>query len=221
MTLQPARAKSGTVRILLADRQPVVRFGVRQMLEGNPNLHVVGEAGSAEKLFHLVERTPAEVLLVDPDLSDMTGLAVLKGLAAAKSAVRIILFTAEANADFVREALQLGARGVLAKEAKPEVVIKSIECVAAGEYWVGRELVEGWIHAAHQPQERKFGLTLREVEVVRAVTGGSSNRDIARRFKISEVTVKRHLTNIFGKLKVANRLELALFALAHKLDRPS
>ena len=215
---QAARAREATIRVLLADRQPVVRFGLRQMLEANHGLHVVGEAGSAEKLFRLVAHTPADVLMVDPELTDMTGLQVLRGLANAPLTVRTILFTSDAAPDFVREALQLGARGVLPKESKPEVVIKSIRCVMAGEYWVGRELIEGWIHSAQQVKPRRFGLTEKELAVVRAVTAGASNRHIAERFKIKEVTVKRHLTTVFAKLKVANRLELALFALAHKLD---
>jgi DNA-binding NarL/FixJ family response regulator len=218
---QPARAKAATVRILLADRQPVVCFGVRQMLDGQHDLEVVGAATTAEKLFQLVARTAADVLLVDPELSDMSGLQVLRGLAATKSLVRTILFTSDAAPDFVREALQLGARGVLAKESKPDTVIKSVRCVAAGEYWVGRDLVEGWITSAQQVKPRKFGLTVRELAIVQQVTAGSSNRDMALHFKIREVTVKRHLTNIFAKLKVANRLELALFALAHKLDHSS
>jgi DNA-binding NarL/FixJ family response regulator len=122
-------------------------------------------------------------------------------------------------------ALQLGARGVVMKDAATEVLFKSIRCVMDGQYWVGREGVVNLVQtlrkmmAANNEQASKktFGLTKREFEIIGAIVGGYANKDIAREFKISEDTVKHHLTNIFDKVGVSSRLELALFAVNHKL----
>jgi DNA-binding NarL/FixJ family response regulator len=136
------------------------------------------------------------------------------------------VLTADAGDSDVVEALQLGARGVVLKHSPPEMVFKSIRSVAAGEYWVGRERVADLIEmmrkrqAASEVTERgpALGLTPRERQMVTAIVAGCSNGDIAQKFSISPKTVKHHLTNIFDKLGVSNRLELALFAVHRRFD---
>ncbi len=113
------------------------------------------------------------------------------------------------------QALEHGARGVLAKNSPKEVLFKSIRCVAAGEYWVGREQMANLFQYLRESKRRSAAepkLTWRESEVVSAILTGHSNKDIAHQYSISEETVKHHITNIFRKLKVCNRLELALYA---------
>jgi DNA-binding NarL/FixJ family response regulator len=214
-------SKSRTIRIVLACSHPVLRFGLKALLESHSDLRVVAEADSGSALLKLAPRAQGDVLLLDPHLRDVQPLDLLRNLFGAQLRTRTILFTSEADSAFVRQALQLGVRGVLPKEATLDVVVKSVRCVVDGEYWVVREIVEDWLQSQHQPQSRPFGLTERELDIVREVTFGATNRNIAGRFSIEEVTVKRHLTNIFAKLGVSNRLELALFALAHNLaSRP-
>jgi DNA-binding NarL/FixJ family response regulator len=153
----------------------------------------------------------------------MSGLVVLRELGEAIKRVRIILLTAAIDRADIVAALQLGAMGVVLKESAGEMLFKAIDAVIAGRYFVGRKSVADLATTlrelcAHQEPSRKlFGLTPRELEVIGAILAGYSNGDIATTFSISEKTVKHHLTNIFDKLGVSNRLELALFALHHNL----
>jgi len=102
---------------------------------------------------------------------------------------------------------------VVLKESPPELLLKSIKAIHAGEYWVGRDSLSTWARAT----QRDYGLTPRELEIVSEIRSGKSNKDIAHHFSISEDTVKRHLSNIFDKLGVSSRLELAMFATTHNL----
>ena len=127
------------------------------------------------------------------------------------------------------EALQLGARGVVLKDSATQLLLKAIHTVMSGEYWVGRESVSNLVQylrtlmqsSNDEARQRKFGLTPRELEIVSAVVAGYSNKEIAEYFKISEDTVKHHLSNIFDKLGVSTRLELALFAVNQALPLKS
>ena len=137
-----------------------------------------------------------------------------------------MLLTAAIDRADIVTALQLGARGIVLKESASDVLLKSIDAVVGGKYWVGRKPVADLnttlseIAAAFPaPTRKQFGLTPRELEIVGVILAGCSNNDIASKFKISEKTVKHHLTNIFDKLGVSNRMELALFALYHKLSK--
>ena len=137
------------------------------------------------------------------------------------------MVTAAIDRTEIITALQLGAQGIVLKETASEVLFKAIRAVMGGQYWVGRNRVTDLastlrdLAASHpQPSRKNFGLTPRELEIVAVILGGFSNGDIATRFSISEKTVKHHLTNIFDKLGVSNRLELALFALHHQLAVP-
>ena len=140
--------------------------------------------------------------------------------------IRTLILTAEVGDSDVTEALQLGARGVLMKHAATELLFKSIHMVMAGQYWVGRDSVADLIEMLRErravpvvmPSDPVFGLTPRELEMVSAVVAGCSNNDIADKLAISSKTVKHHLTNIFDKLGLSNRLELALFAVQHRFE---
>jgi DNA-binding NarL/FixJ family response regulator len=135
----------------------------------------------------------------------------------------MLLLTAEAGDADLFEALQLGAHGIVLKHSTPDLLFKSIRTVMAGQYWLGRECVAdliGKMRQAPDPlclpsQGPNFGLTARELDIVGAVVAGCSNADVAKQLSISAKTVKHHLTNIFDKLGVSNRVELALFAVQH------
>jgi DNA-binding NarL/FixJ family response regulator len=139
--------------------------------------------------------------------------------------VRVILLTAAAEREQIVEALQLGARGVVLKDCGTEILMRSIRSVLAGEYWVGREPVSNLMQylrglmdsSTKISRQKRFGLTPRELDIVSAVVAGFANKEIAEHFKISEDTVKHHLSNIFDKTGVSTRLELALFAVNQAL----
>jgi DNA-binding NarL/FixJ family response regulator len=215
--------RSQVVRILIADDHPIFRDGLRRLLESEPGFKVVAEACDGVEAVEFARRFKPEILLLDLAMPRRPGLEALRQLSADAAPVRVILLTAAAEREQIVEALQLGARGVVLKDCGTEIILESIRAVLNGEYWVGRETVSnlllylrGLMDSSRKRQKR-YGLTPRELEIISAVVAGYANRDIAEHFKISEDTVKHHLSNIFDKLGVSTRLELALFAVNQAL----
>jgi DNA-binding NarL/FixJ family response regulator len=211
-----------TIRIVIADDHPIFRDGLRRLLEAEPGLKVIGEASDGNDAVKLARQLKPDVMLLDLAMPRQPGLEALRDLSTGgANGVKVILLTAAAEKHQIVEALQLGARGVVLKDSATQLLLKSIHTVMAGEYWVGREAVSNLVQylrmqmqaSNEESRQKKFGLTPRELEIVSAVVAGYSNREIAEYFKISEDTVKHHLSNIFDKLGVSTRLELALFAV--------
>lgn len=218
--------RSQPIRIVIADDHPIFRDGLRRLLEAEPDLKVVGEASDGAEAVQLTRQFKPDILLLDLAMPRHPGLEALRDLSTGGSnSVRVILLTAAAEKNQIVEALQLGARGVVLKDSATQLLLKSIYTVMAGEYWVGRESVSNLVQylrtlvqsSGEDARQKKFGLTPRELEIVSAVVAGYSNKEIAEYFKISEDTVKHHLSNIFDKLGVSTRLELALFAVNQSL----
>src|SRR5579864_6577517 len=216
--------KPQTVRIVIADDHPIFRDGLRRLLEAEPDLKVLGEASDGAEAVKLARQLKPDILLLDLAMPKHPGLEALRELSVGTpgaNPVRVILLTAAAEKGQIVEALQLGARGVVLKDSATQLLLKAIHTVMAGEYWVGRESVSNLVQylrtlvqsSGEEARQKKFGLTPRELEIVSAVVAGYSNKEIAEYFKISEDTVKHHLSNIFDKLGVSTRLELALFAV--------
>lgn len=217
--------KNGTISILIADDHPIFRHGLRTLLEAEPGFCVVGEAADGLEAVEKTGSLKPDILLLDLAMPRLPGLEALRRLAEQSAQVRIIVLTANIETPQIIEALQLGARGLVLKHAACELLMRCIRTVMAGQYWVAREEVASLVEAlrrflpaaAQAGPRRSFGLTPRETEVVSAIVSGQTNREIAHTLDISEETVKRHLTNIFDKVGVSTRLELALFALDHGL----
>jgi len=214
--------RSHPIRIVIADDHPIFRDGLRRLLEAESDMKVVGEACDGREAVKLATEIKPDILLLDLAMPHHTGLDALRDLnTSGAGAVRIILLTAAVEKKQMVEALQLGARGVVLKDSATQLLLKSIHAVMAGEYWVGRDSVSNLVQylrnlmqsTNEESKQKKFGLTPRELEIVSAVVAGYANREIAEYFKISEDTVKHHLSNIFDKLGVSTRLELALFAV--------
>jgi DNA-binding NarL/FixJ family response regulator len=214
------------ITVVVADDHTLFREAVRSLLDSDSGICVIGDAANGRDAVRLTCELRPDVLLVDLNLPDTPGLDVLREVAAAAPLTRCLVLTAGVGHADIFEALQLGARGVLMKDAATHLLFKSIRMVMDGQYWVGRECVAGLIAKIRAPRPAAapaargpaLGLTAREVEMVSAIVAGCSNSDIARQFAISQKTVKHHMTNIFEKLGLSNRLELALFAVHHRFD---
>jgi DNA-binding NarL/FixJ family response regulator len=213
------------IRFLIADDHPIFRDGLRSLLEAQEGFRVIGEAADGTEAVKLTKQLQPDILLLDVAMPRCSGLEALRDIARASLPVRIIVLTAAIENAEIVEALQLGALAVVLKESATQVLIQSIQSVMSGQYWVGHESIAGLVQALQEirssvrkdRRRKTFGLTPRELEIVQMVVASSRNKDIAEKFSISEQTVKHHLTNIFNKLGLSTRLELALFAVNHSL----
>jgi DNA-binding NarL/FixJ family response regulator len=210
------------VRIVIADESPIFRDGLRRLLETDPGLHIVGEAGIGAAVVAVVRELEPHILLLGPAPAAGSASETLRQLAETGPSVRTILLVRSIDTAEVNDALQFGACGILSKDSAADVLFESIECVMAGHHWVGHERASNIAasvrrFAAARRQTQMFGLTRREQEIVRAVIDADTNKEIARRLSISENTVKRHLMHIFNKVGASTRVELALFAAHHRL----
>ena len=215
--MPPAR-----VRIATVDDHSIFRDGLRRLLEAKAGFEVVGEGRTGSDALRLVTELSPDLLLLDLAMPDMSGLDVVGALDLPHSGLRVVLLTAYADSQQVLEALRLGVRGLVLKESATEMLYKCIHAVMKGEYWFGHDqmpaLVDALRHMSAPPARVPAEtLTAREVEIIRAIADGATNRDVARQLGVTEQTVKNHLSHIYDKLGVSNRLELALFAIHHKL----
>ena len=211
------------IRILIADDHPIYRDGLRHLIDHEPGFELAGEAADGAQAVDLVTKTKPDLMLLDLVMPKLTGLEVLRKIPRTNSAMKTIILTASIEQQQITEALRLGARGVVLKNVATDFLVKSIRCVAEGQYWVGRNNVSDLVQAlqmANTPSDgaETYHLTAREREVITAIVEGYTNKEIARRFSITERTVKHHLSNCFDKCGVSNRLELALFSVNHSLS---
>jgi two-component system nitrate/nitrite response regulator NarL len=219
---------SEIIRVAIADDHPILREGLRRLLEDDGGFEVVGQASDGQEAVLLAREERPDVLLLDLAMPRASGLDALRELSASGGGPKVLLLTVAIDDAQVVEALELGARGVVLKEAATELLFKAIRSVVAGQYWVGRDTVTDIVRHLREraaaiarrrpsPAER---LTAREREIVAAVAAGDSNRQIAARLGLAEDTVKHHITNIFDKLGVSNRAEMAAYAASHGLAQP-
>jgi DNA-binding NarL/FixJ family response regulator len=197
------------------------------MLSETDGFEVVGEASDGDEAVTQTLDLAPDILLLDVQMPRLPGLEALRAIMNGTPTVKILLLTSTITTQQIIEALHIGARGIVLKEALAGHLQTAIRTVVNGDYWIGGKRVVNLVSALRDlmqqtavPLHRSYGLTPRELEVVGAIVEGCSNRDIARQFTLSEETVKRHLSNIFDKTGVSTRLELALFAIAHHLVAP-
>jgi len=214
-------------RVVLADIHTLFRAGLHKLLTAEEQFEVVAETASGSEILQLLEEFQPDVLLLDVALHDLSGLEVLRLLQVSgrSTSTRLLILTACEDQGKLAEAMQLGACGVVLKTTPTELLIEAIHRTLDGEIWldsqVSADLIRNLVKPAPAPSRRNqddfCGLTPREREVAALVGQGYKYREIAAMLSISEQTVKNHLRNMFHKLGVSDRLQLALFAIHHHL----
>jgi DNA-binding NarL/FixJ family response regulator len=216
-----------SVRVVLVDDHPMFRDGLRKLLESDMGFDVCGEAGDVHGAVDAVRALRPDILLLDMAMPDCSGLEVLRLLEYEEVATRALVLTASVGSGEAVQALQLGARGLILKAAASQLLSEAVHAVLAGRFWVESASypdVESCLRlllkrTRLEVGDNDFDLTPREREILTSLVEGLSNRDIAERFRVSEVTVKHHLRSVFEKCGMSNRVELVLFALRNGLAR--
>ena len=214
------------VKILIADGCPIFREGLKHLLLTQKDFEVLGEAGDSIEALRLMELLKPDVLLLDMMMPPLNGMEVLERSDGNLRTTRVIMLSVTADTNQTVQALELGACGVLRKEVSSEILLKSIRAVVQGQYWVGRRDMAGAIDALRSVRSlesenasRNFGLSPREMQILQGLVEGLPNKEIARSFGISEQTVKHHISSIFDKTGMSNRLELVIFSINQGLGR--
>ena len=214
------------VKILIADGYPIFREGLKHLLSAQKDFEVLGEAADSIEALRLMELLKPDVLLLDMAMPPLNGMEVLERSDGNLRTTRVIMLSVTADTNQTVQALELGACGVLRKEVSSEILLKSIRAVVQGQYWVGRRDMAGAIDALRSVRSlesenasRNFGLSPREMQILQGLVEGLPNKEIARSFGISEQTVKHHISSIFDKTGMSNRLELVIFSINQGLGR--
>jgi two-component system, NarL family, nitrate/nitrite response regulator NarL len=214
------------IRILIADDHTIFRDGLRRLLDLQADFEIVGEAKDGRETMEMVDRLKPDVLLLDIRMPGIDGLSALQRLSASSSATKVIILTASDDKNEFVQAVKYGCSGIVLKHTATDLLIKSIRKVYEGEIWLDTHTTAAVMRQfamqssgatatpsyTKQTRERS-PLSNREREIVVFVAQGYKNKEIADKMFISEQTVKNHLHNIFDKLGVSDRLELALYAV--------
>src|SRR5205814_1749238 len=189
------------IRIVIADDHPVVRDGLRRILEIEPDIKIIGEAASGAEAIALAQSLHPYVLLLDLMMPGGSGLDALREshMQEVAEGVHILVLTAVADRRQLVEAVRMRVHGIISKDEAIDKLLKAVRAVAAGQYWIERELLAEAVQSRPEQRRTRFGLSPRELEIISTVTSGASNKELADKLSISELTVKRHLTNIYQK----------------------
>lgn len=224
--MSTSETEKAPIHVLLVEDHSIVRAGLRMLIETQPEMKVVGEAGTRSEALELAAREQPDIILLDLMLGPDNGLDLISPLLGASEESHVIVLTGVSDFETHRRAMRLGAKGILLKEASTDYLLKAIERVHAGELWIDRKMTAHLFSdmrrssnaaRAETKADKISRLTDREREVISLVGEGLKNKQIADRLCISEITVRHHLTSIFEKVEVSDRLELLIYAYQNGL----
>ena len=215
------------IRIMIIDDHAVIRAGLRMLIEQDQTMSVVAMAGTRAEALLLAEKEQPDIILFDLMLGDEDGLEFLPALCDISPNSRVLVLTGVQTTESHRIAIRRGAMGIVLKQQAADLLLKAIRKVHAGEVWIDRSMmgsvledVRSGRHPSPNAEETKIAsLTPREREVVALVSEGLKNKIIGERLYISETTVTHHLSSVFSKLDVSDRLELIIYAFRHGLAK--
>lgn len=218
------------IRIVVADDHPIFRDGLCKLLALEEDFEVVGQAQDGQEVLDVLQQYEPDILLLDLKMPGLDGLGTLQRLQASRMRTRVIVLTASDDKNEFVQAMKLGTSGIVLKQTATDLLIKSIRKVHAGEIWLDSHttaaVIRQFVSAEEVPppsqtaaprERERSPLSQREREIVALVAQGFKNKEMAEKMFISEQTVKNHLHNIFDKLGVSDRLELALYAIHNNL----
>ena len=209
------------INVVIVDDHKMVREGIKQLLEFDGKIKVVGEAGNGLECVELLNtgKLP-DVLLLDINMPEMNGLEVLQYIRKNKIDIRVLILTVHNEAEYLVKAVDMNIDGYILKDSESEVLKNAIYAVCEGENYIQPELIpmlNSRMINRDMDKEKLKSLTKREIEVLKAIAAGLLNKEIATNLGISERTVKNHISNIFKKIDVADRTQAAVFAIKHNL----
>lgn len=217
------------IRVFIADAHPIVVEGLRRVLNQQASIEVVGEATDGMEAIDKIVQTTPDVVLLDLKMPRVDGLTILRSIQTRAPQSKVILFTTPDNKEEFVEAMKLGCSGILHKDAPIGMIEKSIQKVHEGEIWLDSNTTAAVFRSLASPSEyssshsngklprERAQLSQREREIIVLIAQGYKNKEIAEKMFITEQTVKNHLHNVFDKLGVSDRLELALYAIHNSL----
>ena len=210
------------LRILLVDDHEVVRLGLATLLEDVPGVTVGGEAGSAREALQACERLDPDLVILDIRLPDQTGVEVCRQIAQRWPHIQVIMLTSFADDELVAEAILVGAAGYVLKQVGNEELLRAVEAVRRGEALLDPQVTQRVLQRMRRAERLLDAsafrdLSKRETEVLLLVSQGKSNREIAEALVLSEKTVRNHVSNLLDKLGLSNRVELATYAVKHRI----
>jgi DNA-binding NarL/FixJ family response regulator len=206
------------IRVLLVDDHPVVRQGIRNLLESQEDIKIVGEASGGTEAIQMVKDLSPDVMLLDMEMPGIKGTQVARQIKDEGLRVRVLALSAHDDRQYIQELLSSGASGYLVKEEVPETIVEAVRGVAFGEQgWVSRRIAAQMSNWMGGEGEDKNSLTPREAEVLKGVVAGKTNQEIGLSLGISEKTVEKHLEGVYNKLGVASRVEAAVHAVRENL----
>ncbi len=205
---------TAAIRVLIVDDHPMVRRGLSELFDGESDIEVIDAVGSGEQAVAVSLAARPDVVLMDVSMPDMDGIEATRRLLEVRPEARVVMLTSFADHERVMEALDSGAIGYLLKDAESDELLRGVRAAARGESPLSPRAARALI--TERRGQRPFQeLTSRELDVLRLVARGLSNKQIAWRLAISEKTVKAHMTSIFGRIRVADRTQAALWAQRH------
>jgi DNA-binding NarL/FixJ family response regulator len=207
---------------MVIDDQTLFRRGLVKLLESDPRIKIVDEAANGAEAMEKIAKNPPDVALVDIKMPGMDGIETTRRIVSQYPATRVLVLTTFENDGYVVQALKAGASGYLLKDSQPEAVVSAALATLSGERVMTKSVSEQFLNLldGRSQKERYGGMTGREIEILRLLGQGQTNKQIAYRLKISQKTVRNHISNFYSKLGVRDRSQAVLYAVRKGLVEP-